>query len=60
MDVGAWVRHEDIGEADRMVAASLGLGGAAADELGGGCEDVFVDHCANFRGQGELGGILHG
>lgn len=54
MNVGAWVRHEDIGEVGRMVAASLGLGAAATDEGGGGCEHVFVDDCANFGGEGEL------
>lgn len=60
MNVGAWVRHEDVGEAFRMVAASLGFGALAADEGGGGCEDVFVDDNADFRGEGELGAIRRG
>lgn len=60
MNVGAWVRHEDTGEAGRMVAASLRFGAAAADKGGGGCEDVFVDDCANFGGEGELGAICRG
>lgn len=60
MNVGAWVRDEAIGDEGRMVATSLGFGVASADERGGRCEDISVDHCANFGGQGELGAIRRG
>lgn len=55
MNVGAWVRHEGIDGAGRMVAASLVFGAAAADEGGGGCEDVFKDYRPNLRWEGQLG-----
>lgn len=42
------------------MATFLRTGVAAADEGGGGSEDVFVDDCANFGGEGELSAVRRG